>query len=313
LITYYAKQLSGVPFGLIVGILASIILVMAVNTAFVATSELLEKVAERYGFDWLIKTNTKQSLYRIHIINATLFSLIVLLTSGSQKVLAEMYALGLMASFCINILCLLIYRYFHGTKEIAEYNTSRIGTLLLFILFFSCFVWLAWHKIYGTVLWLILCTFFIGVGLTVARKRAPEIEEIHQTDTPMDVLLYISEQKERNVNIHFLRRQEKYFDYEPGRDIMISFYSPREGIPQKLADNHFRIQISGHSLFDSISALLDIISYEEIENKKITVHFGWPMSSWWDKLVMGVMVFNIMKLPRMFPKFNYRIEYYTKP
>ena len=81
---------------------------MAVNTAFVASSELMERVSHRYGFLWLIATNQRHSLYRIHIINAFFFSAIILITSGSQKILADMYALGLIASFCINLGALLI-------------------------------------------------------------------------------------------------------------------------------------------------------------------------------------------------------------
>ncbi|HTY22740.1 MAG TPA: amino acid permease, partial [Desulfomonilaceae bacterium] len=49
LITHYATRLNGVPFGIAVAMLASITLIMAVNTAFVASSELMERVAERYG------------------------------------------------------------------------------------------------------------------------------------------------------------------------------------------------------------------------------------------------------------------------
>ena len=41
----------------------------------------------------------------------------------------------------------------------------------------------------------------------------------------------------------------------------------------------------------------------------ITVHFGWPMSSWWDRMAIGVMVFNLMKLPNLFPYFNFDIGY----
>ncbi len=49
------------------GGLASFTLMMAVNTAFVASSELLERVAHRYGFHWFIVTNRRHSLYRIHL------------------------------------------------------------------------------------------------------------------------------------------------------------------------------------------------------------------------------------------------------
>ena len=50
LVTHYATMLNGVPFGIAVAALASFTLTMAVNTAFVASSELLERVAHRYGF-----------------------------------------------------------------------------------------------------------------------------------------------------------------------------------------------------------------------------------------------------------------------
>src|SRR4030042_2298419 len=88
LITHYATLLNGVPFGIIVAVLASFPLIMAVNTAFVASSELMERVAERYRFSWLIATNTRQSLYRIHLINAVFFSGIIIITGGSQMLLA---------------------------------------------------------------------------------------------------------------------------------------------------------------------------------------------------------------------------------
>ena len=108
LITHYATLLNGQWFGVVVAVLASFTLIMAVNTAYVASSELIERVAHRYGFRWIIATNQRNSLYRVHIMNGTLFSVIILITSGSQTVLADMYAIGLVASFCINIGCLLV-------------------------------------------------------------------------------------------------------------------------------------------------------------------------------------------------------------
>src|SRR6058998_2039651 len=128
LITHWATVVGNVPFGVVVGVLGSIILIMAVNTAYVASSELLERVAHRYRFNWLIVTNRRASLYRVHILNGLLYTGIILITKGSQALLAEMYAIGLLASFCINIGCLLIYRYFQVTKEIRAYHTSRAAT-----------------------------------------------------------------------------------------------------------------------------------------------------------------------------------------
>src|SRR5208283_4654346 len=144
LIPHYATMLNGVPFGVIVAALASITLIMAVNTAFVASSELMERVGDRYGFAWLIATNRRQSLYRIHIINAAFFSVIIIITGGSQMILADMYAIGILACFTINVGSLILYRYFMGTKEVIHYYTNRFGTLVLFFIFLSCFFFLAW-------------------------------------------------------------------------------------------------------------------------------------------------------------------------
>ena len=54
-----------------------------------------------------------------------------------------MYAVSLLASFCINVGCLLVYRYSQGTKDIRAYHTSRTGTLLLELVLLACFGYLA--------------------------------------------------------------------------------------------------------------------------------------------------------------------------
>ena len=164
LLTQFAAKINGMPFGIVVAVTASVALIMAVNTAFVASSELIERVAHRYNFSWIIKTNVRQSLYRVHILNAVFYSCIIILTGGSQKILAEMYALGLVASFTINMGSLLIYRYSTGTKEIREYNTSRLGTLVVFIMLVCCLGYLAFTKPYGLALWLSATVFFLVIG-----------------------------------------------------------------------------------------------------------------------------------------------------
>src|SRR4030042_666122 len=153
LITHYATLINGIPFGVAVAGLASFTLIMAINTAFVASSELMERVAERYRFRWLIATNRRTSLYRLHLLNATFFSAIIFITMGSQTILADMYALGLLASFCINMFSLLVYLYFMGTKEVAQFHTRRSITLVIWIIFMSCFFFLASMKPHGTMMW----------------------------------------------------------------------------------------------------------------------------------------------------------------
>ncbi len=312
LITQFAKMTGGVPFGYIVGGLASILLMMAVNTAYIASSELMERVAHRYGFHWIIKTNQRQSLYRIHIANGLFYTLIIYFTGGSQNVLAQMYALGLVASFTINVGCLLIYRYSMGTKDSRAYNTSRTGTLIIFIILASCFIYLGYHKPLGTLLWSSVTAIFLLIGLRVAQTRAPEIKEIAQTDQPLNMIFHLVESEAENIHIYFRRPNENALHVDDNSSAFISLYHPRQGIPEKVAKNHFRFANQSQSVYQGMLEILYALDYE-LPHKKITVHLGWPTSSWIDRLSIGVMIFSVMRLPKLFPRFNFAIEYFGKP
>ncbi len=306
LITHYASLLNGVPFAVAVAALASFTLTMAVNTAFVASSELMERVAHRYGFHWLIATNRRQSLYRIHLISAAFFSLIILLTAGSQPLLADMYALGLLASFCINMGSLIIYRYFMGTKDV-KYFTSRLGTLVLWVILVSCFLFLAYDKHHATLLWGSVTLVVLAAGFMVSRTRGPELKEIAQADTEMEMILYLAESDDPEVHL-FFRRSEEPGGTPKDNEAYLTFYSPRIGIPPKTAPNHFRFPLTKISLYHRMVSLLNVVEYE-FPDRRVVIHFGWPLSSWWDRFAAGVMVFNLMRLPRMFPDFEFDIRY----
>jgi len=310
LITHYATLLNGIPFGIAVAGLASLALIMAINTAFVASSELMERVAERYSFHWVIATNRRQSLYRIHLLNATFFSVIIFITQGSQMILADMYALGLIASFCINMFSLLVYRYFMGTKEVAQFHTSRSITLLIWIIFMSCFFFLASMKPHGTMMWATVTGFVLIAGILVAKKRSPEIKEIGQVDSEISMILYLARSSSSEIHIFFRRPREETLNNGGPKEneVYVTFFSPRKGIPPKLAANDFRFPFQKQGLYHHFVSLLSLIEYEMPE-QKITVHFGWPLSSWVDRLSIGVMVFNLMRLPKRFPQFKFTIDY----
>jgi amino acid transporter len=308
LITHYATLLNGVPFGVMVAALASFTLIMAVNTAFVASSELLERVAHRYGFLWLTATNRRQSLYRIHILNALFFSVIILITSGSQKILADMYALGLIASFCINLGALLIYRYSKGTKEVIHYYTSRLGSLILWVILVSCFVFLAYDKPYGTMLWATVTAVVLVAGITVAKTRSPEIVERGQAESEMEMILYLAESSKPDLHVIFQRPREEALRSPKENEVYITFFSPRQGIPPKLGVNYFRFPNTRSGLYQRMIELLRVVEHE-LAGRNVTVYFGWPMSSWLDRMAIGVMVFNLMRLPRVFRMFNFVIRY----
>ncbi len=312
LITAYAAMLNGPWFGIVVGALASFTLIMAVNTAYVASSELLERVSEKYGFAWMTKVNRRNSYYRIHIFSGILYSIIILITSGKQSLLAEMYALGLIASFVINMGSLLVYRYFQGTREIERYFTHRSMTLVVFVILAACFVYLAWMKPYGLMLWGVTTALFLGIGLMIASKRAPEIRELRQTDNPFDLIEHLGATDEERIHLYFRRpAEEGRIASDRAVKAFISFYSPRQGIPPRLADNHFRFPFSLQNVFKSICTIVDLIRYE-LPHKKLTVHLGWPMSSWMDRFAIGILVMNMMRLPKQYPGVTFRIEYDEK-
>ncbi|HEX2962375.1 MAG TPA: APC family permease [Ignavibacteriales bacterium] len=309
LIPAFASSVNGELFGVIVSVLASITLIMAVNTAMVASAELIEKVAERYNYGWLIQLNKKQSLYRIHIVNGVFYTIILIVTNGSQAILAEMYAVGLIASFCINTGSLIIYRYSKGTKEIS-YHTSRIGTLILFIILLSTFIYIALNRPYGTGLWFSITLLFLLAGIRISKFRAPEIPVRRATRTPMDIIFAISDVPKDDVHLYFRRPSEFELQGNNVDSIFVSFYSPRNEAPQNISPNHFWISIQrGMKLFDMIVALLRTLEYEMPPDKTLHIHFGWPLSSWLDRMSIGVMIYNIIHLPKKFPHFTFHMDY----
>jgi hypothetical protein len=280
--------------------------VMAVNTAYVASSELLERVAHRYDFSWLAATNRRASLYRIHILNAVLYSSIIFLTAGSQKILAEMYAVGLLASFVINIGCLLIYRFFRGTKEIVHYYTSRGVTLILWLLIVGCFGYLAAHRPYGTALWAGVVGVILAAGIPLSRRYGPERKEVRRSDYPMEMLLALGE-VDGPLHVWFKRPGEADLHADTGT-VFVTFFSPRQTCPGRLGPNHYRFPIQGGSVYASIIVILELLE-EELDGRDVTVHFGWPTSSWLDRMATGVFVAALMRLPRRYPALRFVMEH----
>jgi hypothetical protein len=307
LITHFATVVGNVPFGVVVGLVGSVILIMALNTAYVASSELLERVAHRYRFHWLAVPNRRTSLYRIHILNGLFYTAIIFLTAGSQAVLAEMYAVSLLASFCINIGCLLIYRYFQGTKEIPSWATSRIGTLVFEVTLVACFVYLAAHRPYGTGLWAGVVVVLLAAAIPFSRRYGPEVQEVRRSDYPMEMLLALGE-TDGPLHVYFRRPGERDIADPSAATAFVTFFSPREPIPEKVAPNHYRFAIQGGSVYRNITAVLTLLE-EELGGRPVHVHFGWPTSSWFDRMAMGVFVANLIRLPKAFPRLTFSIDY----
>ena len=60
---------------------------------------------------------------------------------------------------------------------------------------------------------------------------------------------------------------------------------------------------------DMIYGITESLDYDLATDKEIHFHFGWPLSSWLDRLSMGIFSYRLMRLPKKFPRFYYHINY----
>src|SRR5262249_13358679 len=159
---------------------------------------------------------------------------------------------------CINVGCLLIYRWFQGTKQISAYHTSRVGTLVLEAVLVCCFVYLAIHKPYGTGLWAGVVCVILAAGVPFSRRYGPEVQEKRRSDHPMEMLLALGEQ-DCPLHVWFRRPGEDHTQNpEPGH-VYITFFSPRQAIPPRMTPNHYRFPIQGSGVFASIRSILALL------------------------------------------------------
>jgi hypothetical protein len=199
-------------------------------------------------------------------------------------------------------------------SQVCSFPSSSLGTqawklqLPVWVILVSCFAFLAYDKPYGTMLWATVTSVVLVAGIMIAKRRSPERAERGQADSEMEIILYLAESSRPDLHIHFQRPREEALGAPLENEVYITFFSPRQGIPPKLGANHFRLPIARSGLYLCLVALLKVVEYE-LTDRDVAIHFGWPMSSWLDRLAVGVMVFNLMRLPRHFPKFNFVIRY----
>jgi hypothetical protein len=145
----------------------------------------------------------------------------------------------------------------------------------------------------------------------LSRRYGPEVREVRRSDYPMEMLLAIGE-SDGPIDVYFRRPGELDVVTPSPNTAIITFFSPRHPIPEKVAPNHYRFPIQGSSVYRSIAALLALLQ-EELEGRDVRVHFGWPTSSWLDRLAVGVFVANMMRLPKQFPKLAFTIDHAAHP
>jgi hypothetical protein len=169
------------------------------------------------------------------------------------------------------------------------------------------------HRPNGTVLWLLITSIVLFAGLRISKYKSPEIPVRKITKSPMDVIFALAEIDTSDIHIYFRRPTEKESVEDINNSLFVSFYSPRTEFPEDTSLKHISLVIQRRmNLFDMIYGLLKTIEYEFPPEKKLHIHFGWPMSSWLDRMSIGVMIYNIIHLPKKFPKFTFHMEYFGK-
>ena len=91
-------------------------------------------------------------------------------------------------------------------------------------------------------------------------------------------------------------------DQRTTKPILLSI-PPGSGHPSQNGAQSLPLSPHQDQPLSSHGGLLRVVEYE-LADRQVVVQFGWPMSSWLDRLAVGVMVFNLMRLPRLFPSLS---------
>lgn len=160
---------------------AFVALTFAVNTAMVAGTELVSTMAERFGIKKIATKNRHGNEYRIVIFLALFFSSVIVATGGSQAMVADMYAIGLVATFIINLSGLIVFRFTQGFSHIKEYKSSFFfKNVILLVIFSAVFLYLVSHKQNGAIFWALASMGMLFLGLVLKdfmRKRGGEVSK----------------------------------------------------------------------------------------------------------------------------------------
>jgi hypothetical protein len=129
---------------------------------------------------------------------------------------------------------------------------------------------------------------------------------MRRSDYPLEMVLALGE-VDGPLHVYFRRPGEIDVGDRKTGTAFVMFFSPKAPIPPKLSQDHYRFPMQPGGVYRSITALLALLE-EELEGRDVTVHFGWPTSSWIDRMAMGVFVANLMRLPKLFSKLHFAIE-----
>ncbi|MBT9260168.1 MAG: APC family permease [Clostridiales bacterium] len=309
LVAAFALEVGGDVFGLFMVLAAALALAFAMNTAFVGGTELLSVMAERYGLEILLRTNRYGIHYVIVLFLSLTFTALLLVTRGSANVVADMFAVGLLASFIFNLLGLITFRFTQGSEVMRAYRTGMAKNLFLLLAFTGAFIFVAAHKIHGFLLWSATAALLVLLGILAARFfRNPELAFEDAFQTTQDLLDYIREHEGQMVDLYFVRPQEPV----GSQGVYITLALQRLQPPRRKAPHHFVLPFS--QMWGVVKAMEAVLAFlaQELPDRRFRVHLRWSLSSWRERLSTGFFIHDVMKLPLHFPQMTFNIEYEPK-
>ncbi|PTQ54213.1 MAG: Amino acid permease [Hydrogenibacillus schlegelii] len=308
LVATYALEVGGAPMAVAMILAAALALAFAMNTAFVGGTELITVIAERYGLAALLRTNRFGVHHRIILFLAGAFTVLILITAGSANLIADMFAIGLLASFVLNLLGLVTFRITEGYARMRRYRTSLAKNLFLIVAFFAAFVYVASSKPHGTALWAAAAASLVALGAAAARWWAdPDARYERRYQTVDELLSALAARPAGRLDVRFARPRE----YVPadGREVVITLSPLRLRPPKRRGPGHFILSYS--NLWGTVQEMEAILAKirAAFPDRPLVVHFGWPLSSWWDRLSMGFVVHRLLMLPKRFRDVEFHIDY----
>jgi len=145
----------------------------------------------------------------------------------------------------------------------------------------------------------------LAAGIPFSRRYGPEVQQVRRSDYPLDMILALGE-ADGPLHIHLRRPGEPERVAVARGTALVTFFSPRQPIPERMGTHHYRFAIQSGGVYRSITALLALVQ-EELRGRHVVIHLGWPTSSWLDRMATGVFVWKMLRLPRLFPNLAFRI------
>ncbi len=126
-------------------------------------------------------------------------------------------------------------------------------------------------------------------------------------ESPQELVSYVASFREL-VPLYFMSPMDVPPDEICEPAVFVTFPSFFKKRIPRLGDNHFRI-CKNANIIKNMAFVLDLL-LGQIPNLKVSVHFGWPLSNWFDRFFPLIRSFQLMRLAKRFPQIDMTMEHF---